>query len=109
MSDVPAVHLRLSSEPAPDAGSRPSTEGRDAQLRVAARKFEAVFLAEMLRQAGFGRMSASFNGGAGEAAFSGALIQEYAARIADAGGLGIAALVAAAEAPGAAPRVGSGR
>lgn len=94
-------------EPAP-GGARPNPG--EARLAAAARKFEAVFLAEMLRQAGFGRMPDSFNGGAGEAAFSGALIQEYATRIAESGGLGLAATIAAAEgAAGPATAEGAGR
>lgn len=69
-----------------------------AGLRDAARQFEAVFLAEMLRHAGFGRMPEGFNGGAGEAGFSGTLIREHASRIAEAGGLGIADRIVAAKA-----------
>lgn len=60
------------------------------QLRVAATKLEAAFLAEMLRHAGLGATREAFGGGAGEAAFSGTLVQEYAGLIADAGGVGLA-------------------
>ena len=59
-------------------------------LRAEAERFEAAFLAEMLRHSGLGRMPESFNGGAGEAAFAGSLVQEYASRIAATGTLGIA-------------------
>ena len=59
-------------------------------LRQAAREFEAAFLAEMLRHSGLGRMPESFNGGPGEAAFSGTLVEAYASRIAASGGLGLA-------------------
>lgn len=62
----------------------------DAALRHQAQKFEAAFLAEMLRHAGVARMPQAFNGGAGEQAFAGSLIQEYADRIAEGGGLGLA-------------------
>ena len=64
--------------------------GADAKLRRAAEAFEAAFLAEMLRHTGLGRMPASFNGGFGEAAFAGTLVEEYAKAIARAGGLGLA-------------------
>lgn len=64
--------------------------GREVGLRLAARNFEAVFLAEMLRHAGLGRPPAGFNGGAGEAAFAGTLVEEYARVIATAGGIGLA-------------------
>ena len=60
------------------------------RLRAEAERFEAAFLAEMLRHSGLGRMPDSFNGGAGEAAFAGSLVQEYANRIAATGTLGIA-------------------
>ena len=60
------------------------------KLRAVAEQFESAFLAEMLRHSGFGQMPDNFNGGAGEAAFSGTLIQEYANRIAATGTLGIA-------------------
>jgi Rod binding domain-containing protein len=62
----------------------------EARLRASAIRFEAAFLAEMLRHAGLGKTPSAFNGGAGEAAFSGTLIQEYATRISEAGGIGIA-------------------
>ena len=62
----------------------------NTRLRALAERFEAAFLAEMLRHTGLGRMPESFNGGAGEAAFVGSLVQEYANRIAATGSLGIA-------------------
>lgn len=60
------------------------------RMRAEAERFEAAFLAEMLRHSGFGQMPESFNGGPGEAAFAGTLVQEYANRIAATGTLGIA-------------------
>lgn len=74
---------------AADGVNRPDQD-RDARLRASAVRFEAAFLAEMLRHAGLGKMPSAFNGGAGEAGFSGTLIQEYATRISEAGGIGIA-------------------
>ena len=62
----------------------------NTRLRVEAERFEAAFLAEMLRHTGLGKMPESFNGGAGEAAFAGSLVQEYANKIAATGTLGIA-------------------
>lgn len=91
--------------PPPLSPERPAVQpphGPDAAiaaLRRAVRQFEAVFLAEMLRHAGFGQMPGTFNGGAGEAGFAGTLIQEYANRIAEAGGLGIADRISAAARP----------
>lgn len=92
----PAIPHGL-AKPAPGgAVGRPPDSPRDAQLRASAIRFEAAFLAEMLRHSGLGRMPGSFNGGAGEAAFSGTLIQEYAAEIARAGGIGLADSIFAA-------------
>jgi peptidoglycan hydrolase FlgJ len=68
---------------------RQITPQEDARLRAESTRFEAAFLAEMLRYTGLGRMPESFNGGAGEAAFSGSLVQEYANLIAATGTLGI--------------------
>jgi len=68
----------------------PGTDAPEASLRKAARDFEAAFLAEMLRHSGLGRMPDSFNGGAGESAFAGTLVEAYAKRIAADGGLGLA-------------------
>lgn len=75
-----------------EAGDSTTAAARERHdpLRAAAIRFEAAFLAEMLRHSGLGEMPSAFNGGAGEAAFSGTLIQEYAAKIADAGGIGLA-------------------
>lgn len=81
------------NDPKRPAGAAPAgtvPAGVEATLLRAARQFESVFLAEMLRHTGFGRMPDAFNGGAGEAGFSGTLIQEYASRIAEAGGFGVA-------------------
>jgi len=80
--------------PAPAADIPPDQAGilraESPRLRAEAERFEAAFLAEMLRHAGLGRVPQSFNGGAGEAAFAGSLVQEYANRIAATGTLGIA-------------------
>ena len=67
-----------------------NTPAENPRLRAEAERFEAAFLAEMLRHSGLGRVPESFNGGAGEKAFAGSLVQEYANRIAATGTLGIA-------------------
>lgn len=63
---------------------------REQELRHAAREFETVFLTEMLKHAGVGRMPGAFNGGPGEAAFADMLTQEYAREIARSGRFGLA-------------------
>lgn len=60
------------------------------QLRELAEKFETAFLSEMLRHAGLGEMSEGLNGGAGEARFSGFLIEAYAQEISKTGQFGLA-------------------
>ena len=59
-------------------------------LRHAAEAFEAIFVSEMLRHSGVGKMPEAFNGGAGEAQFADLLIHEYGRSIAKTGRLGIA-------------------
>lgn len=82
----------LPAAPAPtgqDRHERPAP-AREAVMRHAAREFEAVFLAEMLKHAGLGRMRDGLNGGPGEAAFTGMLTQEYAKEITRSRSLGLA-------------------
>jgi len=62
----------------------------DAQLRDAAVRLEATFLAEMLKSAGLGESSDSFGGGIGEDQFTSFLVQAQAEAMADAGGIGLA-------------------
>ena len=77
--------------PRPENGAAPEIDpAREAELRQAAMAFEAAFLAEMLKAAGAGRSAPDFDGGAGEAAFSGELINEQARLMAERGGDGLA-------------------
>lgn len=73
----------------PGTGAPAAAAHRDP-ARAAAEAFEAAFLAEMLRHAGLGRMPETFNGGAGEAAFAGTLVEAYANHIAGSASLGLA-------------------
>lgn len=66
------------------------TGGDDAALRDAAQSFEATFLAEMFSHAGLGEARKSNGGGVGEDAFSSLLSREWADRLAENGGIGIA-------------------
>jgi len=73
-----------------------SARGRVA-VQEAAEAFEALFLAEMLAQAGIGKPPDAFGGGSGETAFASFLTQAYAEKIAATGRFGIAeAIVRAA-------------
>ncbi|MEO1637947.1 MAG: rod-binding protein [Pseudomonadota bacterium] len=62
----------------------------DAQLREAAKKLEATFLAEMLKSAGLGAQQSSFGGGAGEEQFQSFLRDAQAEAMVEAGGIGLA-------------------
>ncbi|WP_298295608.1 rod-binding protein [uncultured Litoreibacter sp.] len=62
----------------------------DQLIRTAAKELEAVFLAEMLKAAGFGKQSESFGGGMGEDQFSSFLIEQQAKNLAQGGGVGLA-------------------
>lgn len=81
----------------PSAAGRPAQSGQPgAAAARAGAEFEAAFLAEMLKIAGFGRMPESFNGGAGESGFGDFLVREVARDIALTRPLGIGAQVAEA-------------
>lgn len=63
---------------------------RETALREVAEAFESVFLAEMLRHSGINAAPDGFGGGAGEAAFSSFLTEEYARLLSRRGGIGLA-------------------
>ena len=67
----------------------PRVPDENKALMAAAQKLEASFLAEMLQAAGLGESRASFGGGAGEDQFSSFLVQEQAAAMVRAGGIGL--------------------
>lgn len=69
-------------------GVAPASE--DPALRELAQKFETAFLSEMLRHSGLGKMPDGFNGGSGEARFSGFLIEAYAEKLSQSGQIGLA-------------------
>ena len=62
----------------------------DDQLREAAIKLEATFLAEMLKSAGLGAPRDTFGGGQGEEQFSSFLREAQAEEMARSGGIGLA-------------------
>lgn len=64
-------------------------EARDPELSASAREFESVFIAEMLSHAGFEKALSGESGFGGEA-FAGFLVQIYAERLSENGGLGFA-------------------
>ncbi|MEO1733421.1 MAG: rod-binding protein [Pseudomonadota bacterium] len=73
-----------------DTVQAPHPANRDTELRAAAQKLEATFLAEMLKSAGLGESRDSFGGGAGEDQFSSFLVDAQAQAMVKAGGIGLA-------------------
>lgn len=59
-------------------------------LFIAAQKLESAFLAEMLKSAGVGKSRQAFGGGIGEEQFESFLREQQAARMVNAGGIGLA-------------------
>tara|TARA_R110002096_G_scaffold50380_22_gene132292 strand:+ start:480 stop:800 length:321 start_codon:yes stop_codon:yes gene_type:complete len=89
-------HPLPTSGAAAKTGSAVGADDR-AGIRRAAQAFEAMFVAEMLQQAGLGKVPDGFGGGEGESAFSSFLSRAYAEKIAETGSLGLAeAIVRAA-------------
>lgn len=76
----------------PNTGAHTRTSGAShpAELRKAAQKLEATFLAEMLKSAGLGETRSYFGGGVGEDQFSSFLVQAKAEKLVETGGLGLA-------------------
>ncbi|MEM6943358.1 MAG: chemotaxis protein chel [Pseudomonadota bacterium] len=71
----------------------PKAPDGEARLRAVGERFEAAFLAEMLRHSGFGEMRGGPNGGAGEAAVAPFMLEAVATEIARSKSLGIAEMV----------------
>ena len=69
----------------------------EAQIDEAAKEFEAVFLAEMLKPmfSEVNQPDPLFGGGKGEEVFNGFMVQEYSKLMAERGGIGIAEYVKA--------------
>ena len=66
------------------------TPTRLEQMRETARDLEAAFLAEMLKDVGLGGVKGAFGGGAGEDQFASLMREQQAARMVEAGGIGLA-------------------
>ena len=92
MTDITSHLINRPHEVLPDKMIEKSarTLTSDSAMRAASVKFEATFLAEMLKHTGLGEMPEGFNGGAGEAAFSDFLVHEYAEAIASKRSTGLA-------------------
>ncbi len=75
--------LTAAIAPAPNSsaakpGAAPGAPARDPELWATAKKFETVFVAEMLKQAKIGDVSGGFAGGYGADAYRSFLVDAYA-------------------------------
>lgn len=84
--------IGVSGNPAAVTTTTPAAQGtaEEARLRATAEKLEAQFLAEMLKHAGFDGPTSGFAGSSGEDQFGSFLREAQAARMAQAGGIGLA-------------------
>jgi flagellar protein FlgJ len=82
--------MQLSPIGSPSAAKPDGAPPAEAAAKQAAEKFEAAFLAEMLKYTGLNATSKTFGGGAGEEAFASLLTDEYARLLAERGGVGLA-------------------
>lgn len=74
----------------PPAASTPDADHRRDALRAVAVKFEAMFLTQVLDLAGVAKSPEGWNGGHGEEAFRGHLLEQKGMLMAEAGGIGLA-------------------
>ncbi|MEO0819223.1 MAG: hypothetical protein AAF074_02255 [Pseudomonadota bacterium] len=87
--------LGLVTGPGPATGAVALPDPSRLSPEEAGIAFEASFLAEMLRHAGFGEMPEGLNGGSGEAHFAPFYVREVAQSLAQHTRFGIAEMVAA--------------
>lgn len=90
MSLAPPQPLPLPAAPAPAQPGTAAAAAPPDPLRVAARAFEAAFLAEMFAAAGLGQARGAFGGGVGEDQLAGLLARARADAASRAGGFGLA-------------------
>ncbi|MCI5047308.1 MAG: rod-binding protein [Aquisalinus sp.] len=87
-SITPGLGLQINDTPVTPEGSG-AAKPDDPELRAMAQKFEASFIAQMLKHSGLPKALESA-GGQGTDAFSVFYIDQLSSRIADQGGFGIA-------------------
>lgn len=75
---------------APINGPSSASLEKTEKLRELATDLEASFLAEMLKSAGFGKVSQDYGGGIGEEQFASFAVENHARKLAETGGIGLA-------------------
>ncbi len=73
----------------PESGSLQKAPDIDERIMEKAREFEAVFVAQMLKDSGMGKALSQDSGFGGDA-FSSILLEQYAGKIVENGGFGLA-------------------
>ena len=76
--------------PAVNAQNAPAPAEKRAEIMERAREFEAVFVGQMLKYSGLEKAISSQSGGFGGEAYSSLLLEQYAGKIVEAGGFGLA-------------------
>lgn len=71
-------------------GAAPGSRTSEVELRRLSQSFEAAFISEMLKHAGFGAASGAFSGGVGEDQFASLMRDAQAQELAVEGGFGLA-------------------
>lgn len=83
---VSPISALAAAKPAAPADAH---DPHDAKIRAVSKEFEATFLAQALSFAGLGKAVSTDSGYGGEA-FSSLLVEQYASKIAEGGGIGVA-------------------
>lgn len=90
-ADTSLALMQASQAEASNAALKTKTTQNLKQIEEAAKEFESVFMAEMLKPMFEGiKVDSKFGGGKGEEIFRGFMIQEYGKLMAERGGIGIA-------------------
>ena len=85
----PLETIALSTQKASNGSIRNNQDTADPRIRHSAKEFEASFIAQMLTAAGLDKAFTESSGFGGEA-FSSLLIEQYAQKLSDYGGFGLA-------------------
>ncbi len=83
------VEQLVASPQSAPARTAPDAAARDEAMLERAKEFEAVFVAQMLKHSGFEKALSADSGFGGEN-YASLLLSQYATRIVDSGGFGLA-------------------
>ena len=91
MTTIPSLSAAdLAAQAQASKVTKPGANTAIGNIEKTAEEFEAVFISQMLGHMFSGiKTDGPFGGGQGEEAFRGFLLEEYAAKIAEGGGIGV--------------------